>query len=102
MVSLGYVPVASQYHSRYGEIDLIVQNERYLVFVEVKLRRDAQFAEAREFVSKSKQRKLRMTAQMYLVAHETKLQPRFDVVEIYARDGVKTKNPIVNVLENAF
>ena len=36
------------YSCRYGEIDLIVSNRKYLVFVEVKLRKSADFAKARE------------------------------------------------------
>ena len=34
----GYVHVRSNYHSRFGEIDLIVQKGQELVFVEVKAR----------------------------------------------------------------
>ena len=41
-----YQVVAAGYHSRVGEIDLIVQNKRFLVFVEVKLRKNADFAKA--------------------------------------------------------
>ena len=46
----GYTLVAANYRCRFGEIDLIVRNRRYLVFVEVKLRKSAGFAQAREFV----------------------------------------------------
>lgn len=45
-----YKIVASGYYSRFGEIDLIVQNRKYLVFVEVKTRKSPKFAQAREFV----------------------------------------------------
>ena len=41
-----YKLVAMGYSSRYGEIDLLVKNWRYLVFVEVKLRKNANFARA--------------------------------------------------------
>ena len=36
--------ISNGYHSRFGEIDLIAQNRKYLVFVEVKLRKSAKFA----------------------------------------------------------
>ena len=39
-----YEILATGYRCRYGEIDLIVRNRRYLVFVEVKLRRSDRFA----------------------------------------------------------
>ena len=42
-----YHLVAVGYRSRFGEIDLIVENKQYLVFVEVKLRKTADFAAAR-------------------------------------------------------
>ena len=94
--------VATGYHCRFGEIDLIVANKSYLVFVEVKLRKSNRFAEAREFVNFHKQNRLRTTAEMYLSENPTDLQPRFDVVEIYAPDGVQTKNPKIVHLESAF
>ena len=97
-----YDIVAVSYRSRFGEIDLIVQNRKYLVFVEVKLRKSGDFAAAREYVDRNKQDKLRITASMYLSQNPTKLQPRFDVIEIYAPDGEETAKPVINHLENAF
>ena len=90
------------YRSRFGEIDLIVANRQFLVFVEVKLRRTDKFAQAREFVDFRKQNRLRTTAEIYLSEHPTDLQPRFDVIEIYAPDGVETQKPVINHLEDAF
>lgn len=97
-----YKIVASGYHSRFGEIDLIAQNKSFLVFVEVKLRKSADFARAREYVDKKKQDKIRTTASLYLSENPTNLQPRFDVVEIYAPDGTATTRPEINHLEDAF
>ena len=94
--------VATGYRCRYGEIDLIAQNRQYLVFTEVKLRRSDGFAEAREFVDLRKQERLRTTALMYLDQFPTDLQPRFDVIEIYAPDGTATKHPEIIHLEDAF
>jgi len=97
-----YKLLASGYRFRFGEIDLIVANKRYLVFVEVKLRRSADFARACEFVDARKQERLRTTALRYLSDHPTDLQPRFDVIEIYAPDGINTKNPTIYHMEDAF
>jgi putative endonuclease len=68
----------------------------------VKLRRDGRFAEPREFVDARKQEKLRKCAQLYLSEHPTELQPRFDVAEVFAPQGVQTKNPVIRYYENAF
>lgn len=97
-----YKILASGYRSRYGEIDIIACNKQYLVFVEVKLRRNANFAQAQEFVDFRKQNRLRTTASIYLGAYPTELQPRFDVIEIYAPEGIATSKPIINHLEDAF
>ncbi len=98
----GYRIVASGYRCRYGEIDLIAQNRRYLAFVEVKLRKSAAFAPAREYVDGRKQQRLKMTAMCYLEMHPTPLQPRFDVIEIYAPEGIQTRRPEINHMEDAF
>lgn len=97
-----YTLVAAGYQCRFGEIDLIVKDRKYLVFVEVKLRKSAEFAQAREYVDRRKQDKIRVTASMYLSQNPTELQPRFDVIEIYAPDGVATRHPEINHLEDAF
>ena len=97
-----YSILATNFRTRMGEIDLIASNRRYLVFVEVKLRKNADFAMAREFVDARKQSKIRDTAQWYLATHPTDLQPRFDVIEIYAPEGMETHHPELNHLEDAF
>jgi len=97
-----YTLVGLNYASRFGEIDLIVQNNKYIVFVEVKLRKSDNFAKAREFVTQSKQEKIIKTASLWLAQNETALQPRFDVIEIYAPDGAASKALRINHIENAF
>ena len=97
-----YSIVAAGYRSRFGEIDLIVQNREYLVFVEVKLRKNANFARASAYVDAYKQDRIRMTASMFLSEYPTQLQPRFDVIEIYAPQGMATINPKMIHMEDAF
>jgi putative endonuclease len=101
LLGRGCVELDRGYRTRYGEIDIIVRDGGYVAFVEVKLRKDDRFAQAREFVGKSKQRKIRATAMIWLSSHSTKLQPRFDVVEVYAREG-ESAEPRINHIENAF
>ena len=97
-----YNIVATNYRCRFGEVDLIVSNRRYLVFVEVKLRKSDKFANAADFVDYYKQNRIRTTAEMYLSENPTNLQPRFDVIEIYASDGMETLKPIIVHMEDAF
>lgn len=97
-----YKVLATNYRTRFGEIDLIVCNRKNLVFVEVKLRKSNQFAEALEYVDRHKQDRIRTTAEIYLAEFPTTLQPRFDVIEIYAPQGTETLHPVVNHMEDAF
>lgn len=99
----GCTILASGYRSRFGEIDLIAADRRYLRFVEVKLRRDDSFAPGRAAVDSRKQARLRATAEFYLAEHPgNTLQPRFDVAEVYAPQGIQTGKPHIIYLENAF
>ncbi len=98
----GYKIIGAGYRCRFGEIDLIATKDKFICFTEVKMRKNADFACAREFVDRRKQERLRLTAQHYLCEHPTELQPRFDVAEIYAPVGISTKDPKINYIENAF
>ena len=92
----------ANWRCRFGELDLIVQDGAYLCFVEVKLRKNSQFGRAGEFVDRRKQEKLRTAAELYLSLNPSVLQPRFDVIEINAPQGMDTRNPIVHRVINAF
>lgn len=94
--------LAANWRCRMGEIDLIAADQRFIRFVEVKLRKSDGFAQAREFVDRRKQEKIMVTAKLYLAGHPTALQPRFDVAEVYAPAGTATPNPKIIYLENAF
>ena len=97
-----YKILAAGYRSRFGEIDLIAEDRKFLVFVEVKLRKSAEFAKAMEYVDRRKQDRIRTTASMYLSQNPTRLQPRFDVIEIYAPEGTATVRPKIQHMEDAF
>ncbi len=94
-----YRIVGMNYACRYGEIDLIAETREHIVFVEVKSRKSAAFAEAREFVTSAKQRRIAATAELWLMANPTEKQPRFDVIEIYQDEGIVRS---IHHIENAF
>ena len=98
----GYRILESNYRSRYGEIDLIAAKGNIVAFVEVKLRKSPDFAAAREYVDRRKQDRLRATASMYLAQNPANLRCRFDIIEIYAPDGMNTAHPEINHMEDAF
>ena len=94
--------VGLNYTSRFGEIDLIAENKEFIAFVEVKTRKSDVYAQAREFVTKSKQTRILSTAQLWLQSNPCDKQLRFDVIEVYAPEGMKTRSPEVHHIENAF
>ena len=65
-----------------GEIDLIARDGEETVFVEVKLRHDADFSRAADAVTPAKRERLKKTALFYF-AQQGECPARFDVVEIY-------------------
>ncbi len=98
----GWKIIGMNYSTRFGEIDVIAEDRRYVAFVEVKLRKSDRFAAAREFVTQQKQERLRLAAESWLAANETDKQPRFDVIEVYAPQGMDTVKPVLEHFENAF
>lgn len=98
----GWRILASGYRCRFGEIDLVASDGRFLAFTEVKLRKSARYGTAAEAVNTRKQERLRATAEFYLAQHPTALQPRFDVAEVYAPQGTETPSPEIHYIENAF
>lgn len=91
--------IGMNYSCRFGEIDLIAETKENILFVEVKSRKNANFAEAREFVTAAKQRRITAAAELWLMQNPTEKQPRFDVVEVYCEEGVVNA---IHHIENAF
>ena len=85
LTRLGYTLVERNYRTRRGEIDLIVRKRDTLVFVEVKLRRTANFGDPLEAVTPHKQTTIRRLAAQYLADRNPGFNTlRFDVVGILA------------------
>lgn len=97
-----YRLLARNFTCRGGEIDIVAQKGRFVVFAEVKLRKNADFGAAREFVTPAKQRRVILAAELWLARNPTSLQPRFDVIEVYAPEGVQTRKPEIHHIEDAY
>lgn len=98
----GYRILVSKYHCRFGEIDLIAHDGKMLCFIEVKLRSNLSFGLPREYVTASKQEKLRTTAEYYLATHDPDAYCRFDVAEVYTDKELTPENTRIEYIENAF
>ena len=64
----GYRLVAANYRTRLGELDLVMRNEEFLVFVEVKTREDASFAQPEAFVTPWKRKRIIKAALQFVKA----------------------------------
>ncbi len=95
----GYRILEMNFRCRFGEIDVIAENDRYLAFVEVKTRSFGGLMHPFEAITPSKRAKVIRTAQYYLTKHPTALQPRFDAAAVFTVDGELEK---LDYIENAF
>ena len=84
----GLIFVARNYRCRLGEIDLIMSDQQTLIFVEVRYRKSVQFGSSAETVTASKQHKLILAAEHFILHEITDKTPacRFDVVAICPSD----------------
>lgn len=87
LTETGYTIVARNFSYRQGEIDLIAREGEYLVFVEVKFRRNDRMGQPMEAVDYRKQRRIRRTAEYYLYKYgiSESMACRFDVVSILGK-----------------
>ncbi|HYF75894.1 MAG TPA: YraN family protein [Symbiobacteriaceae bacterium] len=80
---LGYRILARNVRFRFGELDIVAEQNDCLVFVEVKTRTGAGYGSAAEAVTPAKQRQLVRLAGAYLAATGGRERPcRFDVVTV--------------------
>lgn len=92
---MGYRVIQKNFRCRIGEIDIVAVHKGYLVFIEVKYRKDTKAGYAAEAVTWKKQQVISRVADYYIQTHCVKIPSvRFDVV---AFDGEK-----ISIYENAF
>lgn len=101
LMRLGFKVITKNFHSRYGELDLVAVNENLILFVEVKTRKANSLVLPAEAVFNSKIKKIIKTTVIFLEKNKQFkfLQPRFDVSEVV----IKSLDSInLNYIENAF
>ena len=103
LVNHGLKLVMQNYHCRFGEIDLIMQDAKTLVFVEVKQRSSSQFGGAAASITPQKQQKLILTAQHYLQTQKLGDVPcRFDAILMQGTYLKPTDLQHIEWIRNAF
>ena len=95
----GYIISAKNYRCKFGEIDVIAENDDEILFVEVKTRAEDSRVRPYEYVNTPKQRRIITTANIYLQHNGFGLKPRFDVAEVFVSPNGTMR---LNYFENAF
>lgn len=92
--------IERNYHCRNGEIDLIMQDNQDIIFVEVRVRNNPRYGNAIESVDYRKQKKMIKTATYYLYQQKwlNKVNCRFDVIGI----SYTQAKAAINWIKNAF
>lgn len=98
----GYQILERNYHSQYGEIDIIACNAQYIVFVEVKTRSERSIDSPFAAIGTVKQHKIIKTAQIYLAEHSSCRQPRFDAAAVVCSKQKKEQVISFSYIRSAF
>ncbi|MBP1542715.1 MAG: YraN family protein [Oscillospiraceae bacterium] len=108
LIKNGHRIIERNFRKSFGEIDIISQLDRFIVFTEVKTRQTKSMVSGVEAVNYSKRRKIILTADFYLcniypgLMTRPKLQPRYDIAEVTITRGEQPTVLRIDILENAF
>ncbi len=81
-----------------AEVDLIVQNDDFIVFVEVKTRSSNNYGDPESFVSDKQQKLIINAANHYIIKNNIEREARFDVISII----ISNKTECIKHIEDAF
>jgi len=88
----GYKHLKSNYTATVGEIDLIMQDNETVVFIEVKTRRSETFASAISAINYGKQKRISKTAKLFIQKNALENRPcRFDAVIVLIPENDKVE-----------
>lgn len=97
VVKLGWKVLERNYHSRFGEIDIVADDRGEIVFIEVKARRGTAFGTPLESVTETKLEKIAMTAHEYLASKGWEERPwRLDVFAVTQKNGTLVADHLPN------
>ena len=94
----GFVILERDWHSGHRDIDIIARHGEYIVFVEVKTRRNTDYGDPVMAVDYKKLRNLRLAINHYIKYRRIDNPVRFDIITIVGFPGCV--NPVINHLED--
>ncbi|KQS25358.1 YraN family protein [Dyadobacter sp. Leaf189] len=99
LTAKGFEIIEKNYRNRHQEIDLIVQKDKMLVFVEVKTRTGTSYGMPEEFVNPAKARLVLRAAEHYIFEKDWHFDVRFDIVSVLVMANGETE---IRHFEDAF
>jgi putative endonuclease len=98
LINKGYKILHRNWKSGKREIDIIAENETFIVFIEVKTRTDDFHMHPRHAVTSEKQKSIIFAAESYLKKYDIDKESRFDIISIISNG----KSIEVEHIEDAF
>ncbi len=100
LIKQGLKLIDRNFHSRFGEIDLIGLDQEILTFIEVRYRKNEQYLAVVETIDQHKCRKIIISSEYYLCKHKNyrAYQCRYDVIAITG----ELNKPAIEWIKNAF
>lgn len=93
----GYEIIEKNYRYKRSEIDIIALKDNWLIFIEVKMRKNADYGFPEEFVDEKKEEMIQLGAMDYMEAINWQGNVRYDIIAI-----IKKSAPEITHLEDAF
>lgn len=97
---MGYRILEKNYRTRFGEIDIIGNDNGCIAFIEVRARSGGNFGRPEESIGPRKQNQIARSALMYIKSRRLENEDcRFDVVCV---ENVNSRSPEIRLIKNAF
>lgn len=98
LIKKGFTVIERNYRYKHSEIDLIIQQGNWMIFVEVKTRSSSEFGYPEEFVDYKKKKKILEGAEHYIFKTDWQGNVRYDIVSVRLKEG---QTEVVHI-EDAF
>ena len=98
----GLAVFRTNYRTRFGEIDVIAEDDAHIIFIEVKTREEGAMVSGADAVDAAKRGRIMMSAESFMNALPVKLPPRFDVAEVTVSDENGKRKYSLKYIEDAF
>ncbi|MCU7938152.1 MAG: YraN family protein [gamma proteobacterium symbiont of Bathyaustriella thionipta] len=97
----GLTRLQENFSCKHGEIDLIMFDNEFIVFIEVRYRKKTQFGHPLETINDAKQKKILKAVQYFLIKHPefNHLACRIDAVALYSQD--QSREEQIDWIQNA-